>query len=116
MNFRPNMTSVTSGIELAAPLIWRELPGVVADIWQVNVGRGSTGSYSAPDPRIVAVLDSGDSEMRLANGTSLRSQPVRIAFIPAGVPTRSGFRRSGRLAHLDVHFSAAELGARLRGT
>ncbi|MFE3838605.1 helix-turn-helix transcriptional regulator, partial [Pseudogemmobacter sonorensis] len=42
--------------------------------------------------------------------------PVRIAFIPAGVPTRSGFRRSGRLAHLDVHFSAAELGARLRGT
>ena len=114
MSFRPNMTSETSGIGLLAPLTWRELPGVVTDVWQVAVSRGGSGTYSAPDPRIVAVLGADESEMRLAHGESRRSQPIRIAYIPAGLETRASFRKAGRLAHLDVHFSAAELSARLR--
>ncbi|WP_157971238.1 AraC family transcriptional regulator [Pseudogemmobacter bohemicus] len=107
------MTSETTGIDLLAPLTWRELPGVVTDVWQVAVGRNGQGSYLAPDPRIVAVLGEGDSEMRLANGRGRRAQPVRIGFVPAGLAMRSSFRRPGLLAHLDIHLHEATLAGRL---
>ncbi|NPD15526.1 helix-turn-helix transcriptional regulator [Xinfangfangia sp. D13-10-4-6] len=113
MSFRPNMTSQTTGIQLLAPLAWQALPGVVADVWQVAVSRGGKGSYVAPDPRIVAVLGPDESGMRLAHGRSRRGQPIALAYIPAGLATRSGFRQSGRLTHLDVHLSQDVLQGRL---
>lgn len=115
MGFLPNMISSTKGVQLSAPLSFRTLPGVVADVWQVTVSRGASGSYVAPDPRIVAVLGRDDSLLRLGHGGSGRraAVPVRLAFVPAGVPAWSSFPKAGPLQHLDIHFKQVALERRL---
>lgn len=115
MGFLPKMISSTKGVRLAAPLNFRTLPGVVADVWRVTVSRGASGSYVAPDPRIVAVLGRDDSLLRLGHGGSGRraTVPVRLAFVPAGVPAWSSFPKAGSLEHLDIHFRQVVLERRL---
>lgn len=113
MSFRPAMTSFLTGIRPAAPLVYRAWPGAVADLWHVEVGRTARGCYTARDPRFVVVLDRSRSDMRLECGVEESFAPVRVAYIPAGLPVRSSFGRGGTLSHLDLHFDRGVLGRRL---
>ena len=112
MAFRPDMASFLTGIRPAAPLIYRAWPGVVADLWQAEADRGARGHYRSSAPRIVAVLGPRRSPMRLACG-SATPEPVQIVYVPAGVEAESRFDRAAALSHLDLHFDAATLTARL---
>ncbi len=104
MSFRPCMTSFTSRIKPAMPLVTRSWQGAVADLWTVDIGAGASGRYVARDPRFVIVLDPASAPMDLTceDGTSETS--VAIAYIPAGVSAESRFCQRGALCHLDLHF------------
>lgn len=113
MSFRPRMTSFLVDIRLAAPLTYRCWNGVVADLWQVEVGQGGRGEYTACDPRIVVVLGAGDSPLKLHLTSDMQAFPVSLAYIPAHMPVRASFCRCGALSHLDLHFDQTFLARRL---
>lgn len=119
-NFRPRMTSRTSGFEPKGDVRWRMLDGVVADIWTVRATEGAGGRYCSPDPRIFVVLDmnagarldmfGADDELLLSS-----TKPGAIVYIPAHreiIVASLGLRR---LKHLDLHMTAASLTKRFGG-
>ncbi|ETX30370.1 helix-turn-helix domain-containing protein [Roseivivax isoporae] len=113
MSFRPSVTSFLSDIRPAAPLVYGAWEGAVADLWRVEVGQDGHGAYVAPDPRFVVVLDEGESPLRIACDGTEGAEPVRVAYVPAGVPVRARFSRCGGLCHLDLHFDGEHLRRRL---
>ena len=113
MSFRPRMTSFLDDIQLAAPLIYRCWNGVVADLWQVEVGQSGRGEYTACDPRIVIVLGDDDSPLRLRLANDTQGVRIRLAYIPPNIPVRASFDYHGALSHLDLHFDRTLLAKRL---
>lgn len=113
MSFRPRMTSFLDDIQLAAPLIYRCWNGVVADLWQVEVGQSGRGEYNACDPRIVVVLGTDDSPLRLRLASDTHAVTIRLAYIPPYIPVRASFGWHGALSHLDLHFDRTLLAKRL---
>ncbi|MWD30171.1 helix-turn-helix domain-containing protein [Aquicoccus sp. SCR17] len=114
MSFRPGITSFLSEIRPVEPLRYRAWGSCVADLWEVEVGRQGFGEYVATHPRLVAILDREESPMWLQCEGQAAPQPVRIAYVPAGLRARSSFGRDARMRHVDLHFDQAHLCDRLR--
>ncbi|MFG6559700.1 helix-turn-helix domain-containing protein [Sulfitobacter sp. 1A15299] len=112
--FIPRMEARTRDLHTLKPLKFRPLSGAIADVWHVSGKRGGGGYYIAPDPRLVVFLDDVPPSIQLrtseegADGTGLRA-----FFVPAGVPLWSKLAKAQRLSHIDFHFDAAALQARL---
>lgn len=83
MTFRARMSSFTSGIRPTCDLAFRSWEGMVADLWCAEGDANGHGHYVSPDPRIVVVLESGPSPLRLQAADP--AQPVsgsKVAFVP----------------------------------
>lgn len=116
--FKPSMTSRIEGITVLDPLQWRAWSGIVADVWHAACAPGARGEYVSRDPRLFIVLEREGSPIALklaARGAAL--PPCHAAqyfnFVPAGVPLWSEVSSPLRLRHLDIHFDASTLAARL---
>ncbi|WP_246161837.1 hypothetical protein [Segnochrobactrum spirostomi] len=112
------MTSQIEGITVLDPLQWRGWTGVVADVWHAACSPGARGEYVSRDPRLFVVLEREGSPGALklsAGGGALPPchAPQYFNLIPAGVPLWSEVSSPLRLRHLDIHFEAATLAARL---
>jgi AraC family transcriptional regulator len=112
--FLPRMEAQTRNLRTIKPLSFRSLSGAVADVWHVAGDQGGGGYYTAPDPRLVVFLDEVPPSMALktAEGT-IGSLGTRAFFVPAGVPLWSRLGKAQHLSHIDFHFDAAALQARL---
>lgn len=112
------MTSQIDGITVLDPLQWRAWTGVVADVWHAACSPGARGEYVSRDPRLFIVLEREGSPSALklsAAGGALAPchAPQYFNFVPAGVPLWSEISSPLRLRHLDIHFEASTLAARL---
>jgi AraC family transcriptional regulator len=112
--FLPRMEAQTRHLRTLKPLRIRSLSGAVADIWHVAGDQGGGGFYTAPDPRLVVFLDDTPPSMALKTAEgAVGGQGTRAFFVPAGVPLWSRLGKAQTLSHIDFHFDAAALQARL---
>ncbi len=112
--FLPRMEAQTRHLRTLKPLRFRPLSGAVADVWHVAGDQGGGGFYTAPDPRLVIFLDDTPPSMALRTAEGAVGGPgTRAFFVPAGVPLWSRLGKAQTLSHIDFHFDAAALQARL---
>nr|WP_152664527.1 AraC family transcriptional regulator [Devosia geojensis] len=107
MSYFPSMTWRTEGIQVTAPVKWRELDGMMGVFWQAESQPGASAYYLADDPRIMIFFNDVSGSVSISNqdGDFARNyRPMaRAVYIPAGVPlwTNTGTRH--RFSHLNLH-------------
>lgn len=112
--FLPRMEAQTRDLRTLKPLRFRPLSGAVADVWHVAGDQGGGGYYTAPDPRLVVFLDETPPSMALKTAEgAVGGIGTRAFFVPAGVPLWTRLGKTQNLSHIDFHFDAAALQARL---
>ncbi|PZP53783.1 MAG: AraC family transcriptional regulator [Agrobacterium fabrum] len=93
--------------------------GIVADLWDVRCAPKAGGRYVGKDPRFVFLLDmDGTDDGRFMMNRCRRdnygsSRANRISFVPADLDVHAEFSNVSFVRHLDLHFDAGLLGARL---
>ncbi|HAU75576.1 MAG TPA: AraC family transcriptional regulator [Agrobacterium sp.] len=93
--------------------------GIVADLWDVRCAPKAGGRYVGKDPRFVFLLemDGKDDGRFVMNGCRrgkyTASEVNRISFVPADLDVHAESSNVSFLRHLDLHFDAGLLGARL---
>ena len=97
----------TDGIQVAAPVQWRQLDGMVTVLWEAESQAGASGYYLADDPRIMFFFNDVSSHVRISNrnndfARSSRSM-ARAVYVPAGVPMWTSSKSAHRFSHLNLH-------------
>lgn len=97
----------TEGIQVVAPVKWRQLDGLVSVYWEAESQSGAKGYYLAEDPRIMIFFDDVSVRVRISNENgnfSRNYRPMtRAIYIPAGVPMWTTSRSFHRFSHLNLH-------------
>lgn len=101
------MTWHTEGINVTAPVKWRQFDGLVSAFWEAESQMGAKGYYLAADPRIMIFFNDVSSRIRISNrdgDVSQHSRPMmRAVYVPAGVPMWTSSNASHRFSHLNLH-------------
>ncbi len=107
MSFWHSMVWRTEGIQVVAPVKWRQLDGLVSVYWEAESQSGAKGYYLAEDPRIMIFFDDVSVRVRISNENgnfSRNYRPMtRAIYIPAGVPMWTTSRSFHRFSHLNLH-------------
>lgn len=101
------MSWKTEGIQVAAPVQWRQLDGLVSVLWEAESQAGASGYYLADDPRIMFFFNDVSSNVRISNrnddfARNSRSM-ARAVYVPAGVPMWTSSKSAHRFSHLNLH-------------
>jgi AraC-like DNA-binding protein len=101
------MSWKTEGIQVAAPVQWRQLDGQVSVLWEAESQAGASGYYLADDPRIMFFFNDVSSNVRISNSNddfarNSRSM-ARAVYVPAGVPMWTSSKSAHRFSHLNLH-------------
>ncbi|WP_426129012.1 helix-turn-helix domain-containing protein [Pararhizobium sp. PWRC1-1] len=107
MSFWHSMSWKTEGIQVAAPVQWRQLDGLVSVLWEAESQAGASGYYLADDPRIMFFFSDVSSNVRISNRNddfawNSRSM-ARAVYVPAGVPMWTSSNSAHRFSHLNLH-------------
>jgi AraC family transcriptional regulator len=107
MSFWHSMSWKTEGIQVAAPVQWRQLDGLVSVLWEAESQAGASGYYLADDPRIMFFFNDVSSNVRISNrnddfARNSRSM-ARAVYVPAGVPMWTSSKSAHRFSHLNLH-------------
>ncbi|MDZ7927911.1 MAG: AraC family transcriptional regulator [Agrobacterium sp.] len=119
MAFRVRMENEIEGFAVIGGPRSRVWNGIVADLWDVRCAPKAGGRYVGKDPRFVFLLDmDGTDDGRFMMNRSRRdnyasSEANRISFVPADLDVHAELRNVSFVRHLDLHFDAGLLGARL---
>jgi len=118
MSFSRQLAFHTEGITVKAPHQFRDLGGIIADLWSAEGQKGAGGYYLSAHPRIVVFFsDVGDS-IRVANTPAQiagHNRPMaRAIYIPAGIPIWSHFASCEQFQHLDLYIDSQILLGMLR--
>lgn len=107
MSFARNISTHIEGITVRAPLKYRHLDGMIADVWVAEGRKGAGGYYLSPNPRIVIFADEVGHSIRMTNqerAGDLDHRPMgRAVYIPPGMPMWSRFTSSHAFRHLDLY-------------
>ncbi|MDK1491404.1 AraC family transcriptional regulator [Sinorhizobium sp. 7-81] len=107
MSFWHSMSWKTEGIQVTAPVQWRQYDGMVSVLWEAESQAGATAYYLADDPRIMFFFNDVSSNVRISNqdnDLTKNSRPMaRAVYIPAGVPLWTGSRKTHSFSHLNLH-------------
>ncbi|OJF96429.1 AraC family transcriptional regulator [Pararhizobium antarcticum] len=101
------MSWKTEGIQVAAPVQWRQLDGIVSVLWEAESQAGASGYYLADDPRIMFFFNDVSPHVRISNrnddfARSSRAM-ARAVYVPAGVPMWTSNKTTHRFSHLNLH-------------
>ncbi|MCA2378417.1 helix-turn-helix transcriptional regulator [Agrobacterium sp. 22-211-1] len=119
MAFRVRMENEIEGFAVIGGPRSRVWNGIVADLWDVRCAPKAGGRYVGKDPRFVFLLDmDGSDDGRFMMNRSHRdnhgsSKANRISFVPADLDVHAELSNVSFVRHLDLHFDAGLLGARL---
>ncbi len=101
------MSWKTEGIQVAAPVQWRQLDGLVSVLWEAESQAGASGYYLADDPRIMFFFNDVSSNVRISNRsddfTRNSRSMARAVYVPAGVPMWTSSKSAHRFSHLNLH-------------
>ncbi|WP_421870328.1 helix-turn-helix domain-containing protein [Pararhizobium sp.] len=107
MSFWHSMSWKTEGIQVAAPVQWRQLDGLVSVLWEAESQAGASGYYLADDPRIMFFFNDVSSNVRISNRsddfTRNSRSMARAVYVPAGVPMWTSSKSAHRFSHLNLH-------------
>ncbi|WP_083198182.1 helix-turn-helix domain-containing protein [Pararhizobium polonicum] len=107
MSFWHTMSWRTEGIQVAAPVQWRQLDGMVTVLWEAESQVGASGYYLADDPRIMFFFNDVSPHVRISNrndGFARNSRSMaRAVYVPAGVPMWTSSKSAHRFSHLNLH-------------
>ncbi|MGQ8630440.1 helix-turn-helix domain-containing protein [Agrobacterium sp. DKPNP3] len=119
MAFRVRMENEIEGFAVIGGPRSRVWNGIVADLWDVRCAPKAGGHYVGKDPRFVFLLDmDGKDDGRFMMNRHRRDMHVasranRISFVPADLDVEAELSNVSFVRHLDLHFDAGLLGARL---
>ena len=119
MAFRVRMENEIEGFAVIGGPRSRVWNGIVADLWDVRCAPKAGGRYVGKDPRFVFLLDmDGTDDGRFMMNRCRRdnhgsSRANRISFVPADLDVHAELNNVSFVRHLDLHFDAGLLGARL---
>lgn len=119
MAFRVRMENEIEGFAVIGGPRSRVWNGIVADLWDVRCASKAGGRYVGKDPRFVFLLDmDGTDDGQFMMNRSRRdnyasSEANRISFVPADTDVHAELSNVSFVRHLDLHFDAGLLGARL---
>jgi AraC-like DNA-binding protein len=119
MAFRVRMENEIEGFAVIGGPRSRVWNGIVADLWDVRCAPKAGGHYVGKDPRFVFLLDmDGTDDGRFMMNRCRRdnygsSEANRISFVPADLDVHAELNNVSFVRHLDLHFDAGLLGARL---
>ncbi|MCZ7446303.1 AraC family transcriptional regulator [Agrobacterium rhizogenes] len=119
MAFRVRMENEIEGFAVTGGPRSRVWNGIVADLWDVRCAPKAGGRYVGKDPRFVFLLDmDGKDDGRFMMNRCRRdncgsSKANRISFVPADIKVHAELSNVSFVRHLDLHFDAGLLGARL---
>ena len=107
MSFWHSMSWKTEGIQVTAPVQWRQCDGLVGVLWEAESQAGASGYYLADDPRIMFFFNDVSPNVRISNEDDdfvKNSRPMaRAVYVPAGVPLWTHSRKTHRFSHLNLH-------------
>jgi len=107
MSFWHSMSWKTEGIQVAAPVQWRQLDGLVSVLWEAESQAGASGYYLADDPRIMFFFNDVSSNVRISDRnddfTRNSRSMARAVYVPAGVPMWTSSKSAHRFSHLNLH-------------
>jgi AraC family transcriptional regulator len=107
MNFWPAMSWHTEGIEVVAPVKWRQFDGLMGAFWQAESHRGAKAYYLADDPRVMIFFEDVSSKVAISNdgdaATASARPMARAVYIPPGVPLWTTTSVVHRFSHLNLH-------------
>lgn len=103
MSFHPRMFSQVKGFDPLMPVASRFLTNVVLDYWQVDSQPNAYGRYVSMYPRLVYVLD--DRKLLVQKHKTELPSLAAALYVPAGMEISSSADGTGKMRHLDVHFS-----------
>lgn len=119
MSFQPRMQNTIEGFSVLGGMRRRMWNGVVADLWDVECAAYAGGHYVARDPRLFILLDhsgAGRPNVKLApsrTGDPQDRQASPVSYIPAGMDLWVDIAGVRTMRHLDIHFDADILAARI---
>lgn len=97
----------TEGIQVMAPVKWRQFDGLVSVFWEAESQSGAKGYYLSDDPRIMIFFSDVSSQIRMSNrdGDFLQYyRPLtRAIYVPPGMPMWTTSSATHRFSHLNVH-------------
>lgn len=119
MAFQPRMQNSIEGFSVIGGLRRRTWNGIVADLWDVECAAYAGGHYLARDPRLFILLDhsgTGRPSVKLSPSVSGGLQDRHaspVSYIPAEMDLWVDISGVRTIRHLDVHFNADVISARL---
>ena len=119
MAFRVRMENEIEGFAVIGGPRSRVWNGIVADLWDVHCAPRAGGRYVGKDPRFVFLLDMDGADggrfmmNRCRRDNYGSSEANRISFVPADLDVHAELSNVSFVRHLDLHFDAGLLGARL---
>lgn len=119
MAFRVRMENEIEGFAVIGGPRSRVWNGIVADLWDVRCAPKAGGRYVGKDPRFVFLLDmDGTDDSRFMMNRCRRDtygsfRANRISFVPTDLDVHAELSNVSFVRHLDLHFDAGLLGARL---
>jgi AraC family transcriptional regulator len=103
--FFPQMIWRTEGIQVTAPVKWRQYDGIMGAFWEAESERGASGYYLAEDPRLIVFFE--DVSARITHKYDFEKRPdtpmARATYVPAGMPMWTSSHQSHKFRHLNLH-------------
>jgi AraC family transcriptional regulator len=105
MVYFPQMIWRTEGIQVTAPVKWRQFDGIMGSFWEAESQRGASGYYLAEDPRLIIFFNDVSDQITHKTGTETRParSMARATYVPAGMPMWTSSHEFHRFRHLNLH-------------